>query len=255
MNSNIVYGIGGIILGGAVSSFVTYRVLRKQMETEIDTAVVEIRAHYEKVGRKTKGSGYADLEKLQAQYREENKAYLEGLRGLGYASEDAADADPKFDKVAWAVESGFDKSVNIADLDIDTPEYDEDEAEPIVDEHKYTEQELRRNGDGPYVISYEEYSDEHSDFGKTSIMYYAGDKTLTDEAEEVVPDAKSIVGKDSLTRFGDMSHDKNVVYVRNENIAVDFEITRSPGRYSVIVLGQAEPAPRKRAPRKMTVND
>lgn len=247
MDSKILYGIAGVILGGSVGSLITYNILKKHVETEIDTAVIEIKAHYDIQAKKAKSGPYSSLDEIAKQYREAQRtAYLEGLRNIGYASEEEADADPKFDKAAWINESGFDASIDL----VEEETVEEDDPEEVA----YTDRDKRRNGDGPYVISYEEFSEEHSDFSKTTISYFVGDDTLADEREEVIPDATSIVGNDALTRFGDGSHDKNIVYVRNEHIGVDYEVTRNPGKYSVIVLNMPEEKP-KRAPRKMKVSD
>lgn len=252
MDSKIVYGLWGLILGGAAGAFITFRVLRKQVETELETALVEIKAHYDIQARKQKSGPYSSLDEMAKAYREaQAAAYREGLKNLGYINEEAADADPNFDKAAWMNESGFDKSVDLLAEDGET----EDDLEPAPEE--YTERDLRRNGDGPYVITYEEFSEEHDEFSKTSIIYYASDKTLSDEREEPIPRAEDILGDEALKSFGKGSHDKNVVYVRNENLGVDYEVVRNPGKYSVIILNQAdEPPVRKpRAPRKMKVTD
>jgi hypothetical protein len=90
---------------------------------------------------------------------------------------------------------------------------------------KYTE-------DAPYVIAREDYDDEDmSHYDKLTIYYYEDDDTLTDENEEVIADVDSIVGGDSLTRFGDLSGDPEVVYVRNDKLQIDYEIIRLSKSY------------------------
>lgn len=81
-----------------------------------------------------------------------------------------------------------------------------------------------------YVISYEDFSDTHKEYEKVSLTYYEEDDTLIDERDELVPCPAGLVG-DALERFGDMSDDENVVYVRNDNFALDFEITKVENGY------------------------
>lgn len=101
----------------------------------------------------------------------------------------------------------------------------------------------------PYVISIEDYSENRADFDKTTIYYYAEDDTLTDEDEEVITDISGIVGDDALNSFGVDSQSDNVVYVRNENLSIDYEIISLPESYSASVLG-ITPEPSKRLVRK-----
>jgi hypothetical protein len=89
----------------------------------------------------------------------------------------------------------------------------------------------------PYVISIEEFSEEMNHFDKLTILYYEDDDTLADEGEEIIADVEGTVGTDNLTHFGENSDDPDIVYVRNENIQIDYEIIRLPKSYSKTVLG------------------
>lgn len=82
--------------------------------------------------------------------------------------------------------------------------------------------------DPPMVISQEEYShdDEGQDFAKQTIHFYGKHQTLLDEEDEVIAqaDVEKTVGWRSLRRFGDKSHQPDVVYVRNKALETDFEV-------------------------------
>ena len=88
----------------------------------------------------------------------------------------------------------------------------------------------------PYVITFEQFNEEYDRYDKETMTYYAGDDTLADECEGIVDDVNDLVG-DSLSRFGENSEDPDVVYVRNDSLEIDYEIVRSPGLYSEVVLG------------------
>ncbi|WNM72441.1 hypothetical protein SEA_MOSSY_62 [Gordonia phage Mossy] len=94
----------------------------------------------------------------------------------------------------------------------------------------------------PYVISASEFMDNDTEYGQNTLSYYEGDNVLTDEQDAPISNVDGIVGMRSLQRFGDSSGDMNIVYVRNDNMQIDFEIARSPGTYAEEVLGVA---PRK----------
>ena len=94
---------------------------------------------------------------------------------------------------------------------------------PIVASTKY---------DPPFVISRMEFShpeEEGDDYAKITLTYYPNDQVLLDEDEDPVEDVDRTVGWRSLNRFGDMSEDPDVVYVRNRRTETDYEIERVEG--------------------------
>lgn len=94
-----------------------------------------------------------------------------------------------------------------------------------------------RNPDAPYLITVGEFMAGELDYEQISIDYYEGDNTLCDEQESIIPDVEYTVGEQHLDMFGDRSGDEDMVYVRNEKLSTDFEVTRHEGSYSVLVLG------------------
>lgn len=89
----------------------------------------------------------------------------------------------------------------------------------------------------PFVISREEFDEGYPHFDKITITYYENDDVLADEQDEVIPDIDAVVGYDSLGRFGDMSEDDCVVYVRNGRLGADYEIVLAQESYTESVLG------------------
>lgn len=89
----------------------------------------------------------------------------------------------------------------------------------------------------PYVISHDEFYDNEKDYEQTHLTYWQGDNVLADERDQPIPDEEGTVGEDNLTRFGHGSKDANIVFVRNDQIEVDFEITRSFGKFAEEVMG------------------
>lgn len=116
----------------------------------------------------------------------------------------------------------------------------------IFDTHEAIDDGLDRSNrdiSRPYILSYEEFMHdvgEHVDFTQNSITYYEGDNVLVDERDQPIPDLNTIVGERNL-KFGGVSGDDEIVYIRNHNLEVDFEVVRSYGTYAEEVLGFAPP--------------
>lgn len=116
--------------------------------------------------------------------------------------------------------------------------YKEKEEEPVEEfpSKYYPPKEKREVASWaiPKVISLEDFMDDS--YEKETLTYYNEDDTLVDEAEDPVVNVDDIIG-DGLIRFGELSEDDNVVYVRNERFQIDYEVIRVFGSYSRSVLG------------------
>jgi hypothetical protein len=96
-----------------------------------------------------------------------------------------------------------------------------------------------REFDKPYVVSLAEFTNDEEDFDKITITYFETDDTLIDERDETLPIDAS-VGQANLLRFGVGSENKDIVYIRNEQLKIDFEVCRNLGSYTQTVLGIPE---------------
>lgn len=96
-------------------------------------------------------------------------------------------------------------------------------------EETKNEEEEDEDLDGykPYVISPEEF-EEYDDYESETLTYYA-DGVLTNCYDEIIEDVDDIVGLDSFEHFGEF--EKDTVYVRNEDLKIDYEIQRDLRNY------------------------
>lgn len=78
------------------------------------------------------------------------------------------------------------------------------------------------------------------------IQYYDGDNTFCDIEEKMIDDPNTRFIPNVHLHFGEKSGDPDIVYIRNENDGVDYEITRIHNKYSVVVLGMVPPEPEKK---------
>lgn len=85
-----------------------------------------------------------------------------------------------------------------------------------------------------YVISEEEYMEE-GDYDKVSLEYFEGDKILVDDRDIPVDDPDAIIGEGTLDDF--VISDDAEMYVRNDNISIDYELTKSEGSYRDYIEG------------------
>jgi len=109
----------------------------------------------------------------------------------------------------------------------------------------------RSKQDNIRIISLEEY-DSNRALNREPISYYEGDTTFCDANEDIIPNPEDFFGPNVHLHFGEQSEDPDIVYVRNENNGVSYEITRYKGKYSVIISGMPDEEPKIKPKRKRT---
>ena len=84
----------------------------------------------------------------------------------------------------------------------------------------------------PYIIDIDTFDETADGYSKVELSYYMGDSTLVDSEEEIVSTADTI-GIDNLELFEQL--DSDIIYVRNESLGADYEVTKVLSSYSQIV--------------------
>lgn len=85
----------------------------------------------------------------------------------------------------------------------------------------------------PYVISSDEYNDEFIHHDKLSIYYYILDDVLCDEHEQPMDDIAGTIGYDCFK----ILENQSAAWVRNERLAIDYEICVVRSSYAEVVQG------------------
>ena len=155
-------------------------------------------------------------------------------------------AQEKIDSMEWAfaklhednlVDGGAEEATD-ADLS--------DIAEHIIHRQGYTAprekpaETTRKEVKGvynPYVIAPTDF-DTIDGYEAVSLNYYE-DGVLADDMGNVIEDVDAMVGRDSLTHFGEYEDDS--VHVRNDALKCDFEILRDLRNYSDVYQNGARP--------------
>jgi hypothetical protein len=212
----------GLSVGGVAGYFATKKYLEVKYEQDLQMQIQDVKDHYKLI---RKEGEYAAPETVPVDY--EN--VLEGLEYIEHSEEgpEAEDVNPVF---------------------VDEEEVVETEETEFASEYQ---EEYERDRSQPYIITVKEFMEDRDEYDKTTITYFEDDDVLCDEREEVIPNVEYTVGNDALTKFGELSEDKNIVYVRNERTSTDFEIVRDRRSYAEVVLGYKE----DKAVKKMREDD
>lgn len=154
-------------------------------------------------------------------------------------------------------EEGGEPVVVVNNVFTDTPESD-----GILDlnsDWDYAKEIKDRTPAVPYVIHQDEHKENDKDYEQVSLVYYEGDDILSDERDQVVTE-RDLVGVENLSKFGHGSGDPKIVYVRNDEKSLDFEIVHSEGKYATEVHGFTgdelqHSSMRRRSPRRSDLDD
>lgn len=194
MRSSLLSNLCIFIGGALVGSSVTYLIVKNKYERLIDEEIESVKETYEEAyGKKIKTATLVDETSDTPNPREKNqRAYEELIK-----------------------QYGNNKSDEDEDKEEDDEEGDEDEMNDMIE---------------PYVITPDEFGD--TDYETVCLTLYA-DGVITDDFGDMMSDddIDTLIGRDSLKHMGENAEDPDVLYVRNENEEVDYEIARDVDKY------------------------
>lgn len=108
-------------------------------------------------------------------------------------------------------------------------QYQTEEVEQKVKATKEAaEQPKKKQCPPPYIINNDTFA--ASEYSTKTVYYYITDEVLADDSGRKIDEALSLVGKD----FKKYATSEDFVYVRNEEIEMDFEIIFEPKAYASI---------------------
>lgn len=146
-------------------------------------------------------------------------------------------------------ENSTDAENDIYTDDYDQAEYDElasiyrssDEDEDEEDSEEGGKWDLDEDEvpymNAPYVITPDDFSSSPPGYNAQPLNYFA-DGVLADDWG-VVLDLDETIGEDSVEHFGEYVDD--VVYVRDERLGIDYEVTRDPRTYKESLNRNSDP--------------
>ena len=220
----------GIGIGATIGFYIGYKYskkkLRKDVFEEAEKEIAEIREHYQQKIIAAEAQDKPSVEELIAERGYSTKVTDEGIRPL----RPPVPVDPP-------------KS---AQREIPTPinpnkqVFRTEAAMKDKEENWDWETEtIQRRDDEPYIIHQDEFTLNESGYSQKSYVYYSKDMILIDEddPQTVLNNRENLIGEEALNRFGHGSDDYNIVYVRNSELQLEFEINRVLGSWEEEVLG------------------
>jgi len=106
-----------------------------------------------------------------------------------------------------------------------------------TDEWDYEVELRRRSKDVPYIIHVDEFRQNEPSHDQVTYTYYEVDDILANTRNMRIEDMDEAIGLGNLGRWGHGSKDENIVYIRNEEMGMDFEILRDRGSYADTISG------------------
>lgn len=174
-------------------------------------------------------------EKIRADAFKESEVEVEKIRALYYQKTIAAQEKPAVEQLIE--ERGYSVKVTEQERLLPAPvPIIESPRDPVEPDWIYAKELAQRTPDRPYVIHMDEFRANEHDYSQVTYTYYDTDDVLTDEDDTPLPHPDLVVGQNNL-KWGHGSDDVNIVFVRNDRLSLEMEITRSPGSYEEEILG------------------
>ena len=109
-----------------------------------------------------------------------------------------------------------------------------DEEDGAEEEDDISDEEEDDDSGGPYRITPGEFFNTRTYYDKVSLNYFDEDHIVSDDKDDVVPGAMDILG--DLQASFDGPSAPSVIYIRNEELEVDYEVSLVNGSYQKEVL-------------------
>jgi hypothetical protein len=229
------FGFGGFVVGAGLSGGLTYFLLKRKLEKQYSEQaaeeVAEMAQHYRDKMTSLDGTAVKNSTTVEDIVREK-----------GYAKPDPRPTQPPMAVVppSAVVEAAEDKEqrdpapppapVPVPETRNAFKEFGDDARDEA--EWDYHKERSRRSPLRPYVIHIDERDEGHSYEG-VMYTYFEEDDVLLNEREEIMDagDRERVVGESNLERFGHGVDDPDCVYIRNDQLSMIIEITRTHGSY------------------------
>jgi hypothetical protein len=239
---------GSLLLGGGAGYLVAVKRLNKQYDERLIQELQETKEFIQFTMDEDEKDKQATPENINL------NEYTTGLEQAARSVVNYAGVESNDDEIAKALETldrmvkdSTDEAVvvvedvNVFDMDVTVWDLDKEMAQ--------------RDPLQPYIISEDEFMQNDPEHEQVQVTYYQGDDILSDAKDEPIPDVNGTVGEDNLTRFGHGSDNANMVFVRNEVMATDFEIERSFGNFAEEVHGIIKHSQESRKARRYRGDD
>lgn len=97
---------------------------------------------------------------------------------------------------------------------------------------KMKEEEVYTEMIEPYVIVPEEFDE--NGYETVTLFYYKDGVLINAITNEIIENGDELLGADFADHFGENENDEDSVYVRNDNVKIDFEILKVEEKFSEV---------------------
>lgn len=250
--------VGGILVGAGIGYLVASRRLQRRFDLRLDAEVESVKEHYQQ-----RALELTEADRSSLGWPPSNPDSKSSSVGRALADAVEADSeDPGDDNDLAEVQRRFlaehgakpvivetqDGPVEVSGLRLPIeaagPLEGIDDGEDYIEPADVVVAEVTpkdRDTSKPYIMSYEEFADPPVGHQQITVTFYAADKVLTDDQDQPVPNHTLITGEFSALSFGGVSKDPHVLYIRNEERDIDFEIILNAGSYADAILNYGRP--------------
>lgn len=229
-SGRLAYITLGLAAGAAAGAFIGFRIGYGKAQTKYSqiaaTEIAEMRQHY--------NEKYVALENTV-----EKPKLADIVKEQGYSQDPPMAVTPPNAVVEAVQEVEEVETVEVVEEVVDEPEVrNVFRNAQVIDEWDDFKERQNRSPLLPYVIHQDERT-ENDVYDEVTFTYYEEDDVLCNERDEVVDveERERLIGEANLERFGHGSGDGSIVYVRNDQLEIVFEVIRSPNSYAEEVHG------------------
>jgi hypothetical protein len=240
----------GVCVGGGVGYLIASHHIKKLAAADLEAVqdmFRRVRAEDSKVEEPANETSTLDQEEDRYQTPAQSIAYEEEVVGLGYITQDRQQRTVKLDP-NYVSPDTIPNDLDVEELEYETEPDHEEEVEHVRNQYEGDPDDVTtwdRSPEFPYVITEAEFRlEKQGEYEKDSLIYYAGDDTLAEEDGNFIPDKHGTAGNQNLRDcFGMGSGNPRLLYIRNDRVMADFEISLNDGKYNKEVLGFDDDVP------------
>lgn len=224
MKHIVVKIVIGVLAAGATGAcgYFGYRWHKRRKQAKDDNAPLEV----EHIPYKTEWTKPEQEQKTVVRDEDDSTHKQTDIRKDKFARQVSAYVQTEGEKENFEAYLSSMESPEDDEADEDSDgEYDEDEMDiPDVEDRT----------DGPYEITAGEFCNSRTYYDKVSVNYFGEDDIVADDRDEVMENASRILGDLQAAFSGPRA--PSVVYIRNEALEVDYEVSFVDGSYRKEVL-------------------
>lgn len=206
--------LGGAVLGGAGTYWAVHGQLKDKFESRAEAEIADVKDHYKIIHSKkdqpTPGDALAQKKVVETK---------------------EVSTFPKKDYLK-----------KVSQYQIET---ERDESKSGVEERSVfdytglgkTEGKDMTDRSEAYPVTFEEFDTENLEYTKTTLTYFQGDDTVSDEEDDIIEDVIGVIGSKGLGSFGYDPDHPHTAYIRNDHLQSDFEVIIDERTYREVVIG------------------